>query len=187
MRPADEDGARRAAQRILEERAQALARPLAEPASLGTLIEILRLSIGGERYAIETRFVREVTRAAVPTPVPGTPDFIAGLVVVHGEVLAVIDFCRLLGTTRAQGGFAELVVCGEREAEFGLLADTVDDVVSLPTAELHPAPDCGRQAGYLRGVTKDALIVLDGTALLAEPRFFVDHKSAEDKHLEAYR
>src|SRR2546429_170226 len=64
----------------------------------------------------------------------------------------------------------------EERAEFGVLADTVYEVMTVRTEEVFEPPGSVAGVGreYLRGVTKEALIVLDGSVLLQAIRFFID-------------
>src|SRR5687768_11763794 len=96
---------------ILRRRARNLATPpqLAAPA---TIVDVLGFTLGGAPYAVETRFLREVTRLADLTPVPGAPDLLLGLVSVRGEVVAVFDLRRLLGFGAGGDGARRLLVLG---------------------------------------------------------------------------
>jgi len=60
-----------------------------------------------------------------------------------------------------------VVVIGTGRAMFGLFADEVEVVRSLNAGDLRP-PDnpSAARAGIVRGVTPDALVVLDAQALL---------------------
>jgi len=163
------------ARRIMDERARVLAPapPAARPA--GEQIELLVFSLAGARYGIETRFVREVARLAEVTPIPGATDFLAGVAAIRGEILGVLDPRPIFGL--AAGALtARMILCGEQHAEFGLLIDQAHDVVILPLTELFEPPGSASGAGraYLRGVTKDALVVLDGARLLGDEQLFVD-------------
>ncbi len=158
--------------RILEERARALARPLAAAGSEGAMLELVVFSIGGGRYALETRHVREVARLRDLTPVPGAADFLIGVTSIRGEFLALVDLRYTLGLP-AQGllDLSYLVVVGTERAEFGILTDAVHEVTLLPAAEVRAPP--GEARDHLRGVTRDALAVLDGDRLMADERLFV--------------
>ena len=152
------------AQALLQRRARELARPLATGRAVEQL-ELLHLTIGGERYAIETRYVVEVLRHPTAAPLPGAVRPVAAVVAWRGRILTALDL-------RAGGGAlpdrpAVLAVLGRERAELGLLADTVDGVgdVALDTLTAVPeGPTAWRN--YLRAVTADAEPVLDGAALL---------------------
>jgi len=168
--------------RILEERAQLAARPSAAagPAQ-GEEVEVVRFSLGRERYAMETHYVREVLGVAELSQVPGTPGFFAGLANLRGNLLAVVDLARFLEVPRiADAAFARIIVCGRDDPELGFLADGVDEVTAVPVREVlsptgHFAAN-GRD--YLRGMTGEALIILDGAALLNDRRLFIDQGDA---------
>jgi purine-binding chemotaxis protein CheW len=161
---------------ILEERARALARVPAEPAADAEEIEAVVFNLAGETYAIETAFVREVAPLPPLALLPGAPDFFAGAVSLRGQVLAVVDLRRLFGLPLLGGNApARMVVLGEGQPEFGVLAEAVSEVAKLPRGRLlEPAAPAGLTPEHVRGVTEQALIVLDGAALLRDGRLFID-------------
>jgi purine-binding chemotaxis protein CheW len=165
------------AQAVLEERARALARVPTEALRGAEVLEVVEFGLAGERYAIETRYVRAVVRSAGCVPVPGAPDFLAGLLNLHGEPLAVVDLLRFFGVSGGLPGTAAcVVVLGCERAEFAVLADAVDEVQRLPLDEVLAPPDSTTGTGRecLRGVTANALVVLDGARLLQDSRLFID-------------
>jgi purine-binding chemotaxis protein CheW len=174
------DGQRTSPERIravLEERARAAARiPTAAP-DAGAVIEIVRFDLGCEHYALETQFLREILPSKECTPLPGAPDFLAGIINLRGQILAVMDLRRLFNIARpADMATSRIIVLGQERMEFGVVADAVHDVLLLRLDALRSAPDSvsGIAHEYLRGVTADALIVLDGAVLLKDPRLIVD-------------
>jgi len=74
-------------------------------------------------------------------------------------------------------------IFGQNRSEFGILADQVFDVSVLRGDEVlePPASAHGIGRSYLRGLTKDALIVLDGERLLRDPRLYVDQSPDGDR------
>jgi purine-binding chemotaxis protein CheW len=161
---------------VLDERARRLSTPLtADPG--GDSLEVLTFGLGSARYAIEQGFVHEVVRLQNITPVPGTPSFVAGLTNHRGHILCLIDVREALGLpTAPTNDLARIIVLGEQTMEFGLLAERADDTRSIPLATLRPLPEgmVGSNRGLYRAMTRDGLIVLDGRALLHDPRFVVD-------------
>lgn len=165
------------AREVLDERARALARvPSAAPRA-SEILEAAIFALGNERYGVETRFVREVVRLTDFTPLPGAPAFLAGVMNLRGEIVALIDL-RAFFALPARGltDLARVLVLGDGRAEFGVLTDAAEEVVALRVEDVHPPPESAVGVGreYLRGVTADALIVLDGAALLRDGRLFVD-------------
>ncbi len=165
------------ARAVMEERARLLARVPVQPALAAEVLEVATFALANERYAIETRYVREVVRFTDFTPVPGAPDFLVGITNLRGEILAVIDLKKFFGiATRGVTDLARVIVLGGERAEFGVLADAAQEVLRLRTDEVLEPPGSlsgiGRE--YLRGLTQDALIVLDGKVLLQDTRLVID-------------
>ena len=165
------------AKAILDERARALARVPPAPPKASEVLEIATFALANEHYGVETRFVREVVRLADFTPLPGAPPFLVGVLNLRGEILALIDLRTFFGVpARGLTDLARVLVLGDERPEFGVLADAAHEVTTLRVDEVHEPPDSAAGVGreYLRGVTKDALIVLDGAALLRDGRLFID-------------
>jgi purine-binding chemotaxis protein CheW len=173
-------------QEILEERARRLAgapAPPIAPAPGAPVLEVVVFALGNEEYALETRHVREVVRLADCTPLPGAPPFLLGAFNLRGDILAVFDlrsFFGIAGQRPAEG--ARVLVLGGERAEFGLLADAAREVRGVQADEILEPPGAVAGAGreYVRGVTKEALIVLDGAVLLGDRRLFIDWDETAD-------
>jgi purine-binding chemotaxis protein CheW len=180
MEKATEEGLRHSPERaraLMDERARALARVPEEAASVARVLEVVVFDLGDECYAVETVHVREVVRLGGLTPLPGAPDFLAGVTNLRGQILAIFDLRRLFGAPPQRAGEpSRVVVLGAGRAEFGVLADTVHTVATLAEERVREpqAPVAGAARAYLRGVTPDGWILLDGTALLRDPRLAID-------------
>jgi purine-binding chemotaxis protein CheW len=165
---------------VLKERARALARPVTELVE-GTSRVMVVFSLGDERYAIETRFVMTVSRVCDVIPLPGAAAHVLGLSSVQGELLVVFDLRVMLGIpSPARADASRMLILGSKHAELAIIADAVHDVLRLQDNDLFPLPASTAEGEkpYLRGVTSEAVTVFDGSALLADPRLYVDESSA---------
>jgi len=97
------------------------------------LRNVIVFTIGGLRYALELRWVREVVSLGFVTNVPTAPQTLGGVCNLHGTILPVLDVGALLvgvsGLAARQGDGALVV-----EAEglvCALRVDQVDQVASL--------------------------------------------------------
>ncbi len=165
------------ARTVLDERARLLAR--VPPLVLGAseTLEVVTFTLGDEFYALETQHVSEVIRVGDITPVPGAPSFLAGVINLRGEIVAVVDLRPLLGLgPRAVTDLSRILVLGDERIEFALLVDSTQEVLRLRYDSILEPPGelAGTARPYLRGVTVDALIVLDGLALLRDQRLFIE-------------
>jgi len=156
--------------RILGERARIAARPALEPDEAERL-EILAFFLGGETYAVETSHVREVCRLKDLAAIPCTPPFVVGVMNLRGRILAIFDIGKLFELPSK--GITELnrvIVMGDDDDEFGLLADSIEGVRKVSAADLQDGLPTltGIRERFLKGVTGQGLAVLDGGRLLAD-------------------
>lgn len=165
------------AKAVMDERARALARVPPRPPGAAEVLKVAILTLSHERYAIETHHVRRVVRLEDLTPIPGAPDFLIGVINLRGEILDVFDLRCLFGLAVGEvTDQSRVVVLGDERDEFGVLADATHEVTTLRIEEVHEPPGslAGIGRNYLRGVTAETLIVLDGAALLQDARFTID-------------
>lgn len=161
-------------QEILEARARALAHAPVHQAP-GEMLEVVTFSLAGERYALEADHVCEVQRWTECTPIPGAVAHLRGLVNLRGDLLAVFDLRRLLGLVEQEPQeSAFILVLGRGHPELGIAAEAIHEVRKVRLDALHEPPAGGTDRRLVRGVTEEALIVLDGPALLADERLFID-------------
>ncbi|HDS62961.1 MAG TPA: chemotaxis protein CheW [Methanofollis liminatans] len=156
--------------KLLQTRARALAQPEEEPHE-AALSEILTFRLASREYAVETRYVREVFIIREITPVPGVPDFIAGICAVRGEIISVVDLRRRFSIP--EEGLTDLnrvIVLTDGAMTFGILADYITDIGTTPTGDLAPVDPGSTPIGerYLLGVAEGSQIVLDAAAILAD-------------------
>jgi purine-binding chemotaxis protein CheW len=140
-------------------------------------MEVVSFTLASETYAIETCNIREIAALNSISRVPGAPDFIAGVINLHGQIVALIDLKKLFGLHNTEWSTeAKVLILGTEHTEFGIIADKVDTVLKLQRSDLHDPPDTITGAGrdHLLGVTLEALIVLDGKAMIQDKRLFVN-------------
>lgn len=165
--------------RILRDRAQALAKPLAEVRTAAEVLDLLVFSLPGERYGIETSHVLEVISLRELAPVPCTPPVILGVVNHRGRILPVLDLRRLFtlpGQGVTEGGRVVAVEAGGMT--FGIFADAVAGTIQVADHEIaHPLVTLtGGLQAFIRGVTGEMVVVLDLEALVRDPRIVVNEE-----------
>jgi chemotaxis signal transduction protein len=169
----------KAVEAVWRERAERIS---ARPVSAGSAqnaFPVLVLGIGTERYGIDLPDVVEVLPLLSPTPVPGAPAVLAGVINVHGEIRPVIDLKRVLGMETAEDGPARVILLRKDGRELGLQIDSVEQIRWIGAGELGTG-ELGagefEQSGngsvggsrHIRGSTKDLLMLLTTEALFAE-------------------
>jgi purine-binding chemotaxis protein CheW len=160
----------------LDERARLLAKPIVERRADRDEREYVIFTIKPETYAIECRYVRRITRSAGIASIPGTPPFVAGVVRVREEIHSVFDLRALLGGQRqAITNDAKIMALGEQRIEFCLLVDEVTEIAAIAAPDIHSRDFERERDGrkFIRGVTNDAILVLDTAALLRDETLYI--------------
>jgi purine-binding chemotaxis protein CheW len=143
---------------ILLERARLLAIPTAgEDADPGR--DFVRLTLCGDRFAIDAEHVLEATPLGEPTPVPGTPSFVLGVVNHRGRVLPVFDLRgQLIPHGDISAELTQTVAVAIDGLTFGIAAESVEQTTRERVEDLDA----------------ELVTVLDLEALAADPRLRID-------------
>jgi purine-binding chemotaxis protein CheW len=161
---------------VLKRRAEQLAK-LPPSAEAGDEVEVLVCSLGGERYAVETRHLRAVQWASGITPVPSTPRFVVGIVSVRGEIVTLLDLASMIGLTAMtfkDGEACPALLLGLPGLRSGLLVDEVLGVERYRLNSLQPSLS-GRE--FARGVGPSNTVLLDLELLFGSGRFTINDDS----------
>ncbi len=154
----------------------ALAREPEKEESAEEYLPVIEFLLAAEKYAFESAHVREVYPLKDFSPIPCTPPFILGLANVRGRMVSVIDIKKFFDLPeKGLGQLNKIIILRHDEMEFGILADAVLGVRSIPLNLIQPPLPTlsGIRAEYLRGVTKEGLAILDAARLLADKKIVV--------------
>ena len=162
---------------ILRTRARSLAAGgKAEARSPQQILEVVEFVLGPEHYGIESCHIREIHPLNEFTPLPCTPSFVLGLVNVRGQILSIINIKRLFDLPeKGLTDLNKLIIVHANHLELGILADAIVGVRGIALEELHPALPTltGVREDYLKGITKDPLVVLDIARILSDEKILV--------------
>lgn len=177
----DSDFSAKQRQKILRQRALILAQEPEGSISDEVMIEVVEFMLADEVYAIESSYVAEVYPIKDFTPVPCTPVFVFGLVNLRGKIISVIDMRRFFDLPdKGLSDLNKIIVLKDETMEFGILADSILTVRLLKVSQILPAlPTLTEvRSEYLKGVTPDLVVVLDGSKLLTDRKLLV-HEEAQ--------
>lgn len=107
----------------------------------------LEFQLGTESYAVELSKVKEVITPPEMTPIPKSPPYVCGLMNLRGLVLTVVDLRKKLGITPIKDETQNAVIIfdlGERMV--GVVVDSIQKVLNLPTDKIKPIPDADAQS-----------------------------------------
>lgn len=154
---------------VLEQRARALSRPTTQEFRTGR--DHMVTVIGAQRVAVPVTAVREVLAPAPVTRLPRTPPELPGVRAVRGEVLCLADTAAVLGLSHDRAQEEQHVVVLLGEAPLGLLVDEIAELTTIDEAEMGRPPATGSSfANLLTAVTRSGTLLLDPSAVLADPR-----------------
>jgi purine-binding chemotaxis protein CheW len=165
--------------RILHDRAVELAREYAAAVDDADGIDVTVFRLGNELYAFESSLIREIVPLKGYTPLPCVPPFIAGITNLRGRILSLLNLHRLFELPdEAEENNRSVVVLAHDGMEFGIIAGAVEGVAHVAFSALQAELPTlqGSMEKYLRGVTAERLIVLDGLALLHDPALVVNEE-----------
>jgi purine-binding chemotaxis protein CheW len=125
------------------------------PAAAGGLAKLVCFFLHGQEYAadiaevVETLAVRPITRVFL------TPPWLAGIMNLRGDVVAILDLARLLGMPPTLlTDDSRIVLCRHQGRKAGLLVEGLAElrVLDLGAVEPPPATLPAEVANLLRGI-----------------------------------
>ena len=138
-----------------------------------TQLEVLVFEVGGQRYALRSREVRELVRAVTMVALPRAPAIIEGIINVRGTVVPVLDIrTRFRLPARAVAHTDHLILAWAGLRLVALRADRALDLARLEASEDARAIVPG--ADYVSGVARLA----DGLVLIHDLRTFLSQAEA---------
>jgi len=127
------------------------------------LVEVCSVRVGQTLFGVPIAHILEIVGGARPRPVPLAPAFVGGLVHYRGDVLTTVSLRQVLGLP-AREGAQDLLVLESPGGCFGLLVDTVGEVLQVSPADHEPNPSIldERRRALFAGAykLKDRLLVM---------------------------
>jgi purine-binding chemotaxis protein CheW len=146
---------------------------ISETGPRATHIEYVTVLIAQQMFGLPIHRVQDVFMPDTMTRVPLAPVEIAGVLNLRGRIVTAIDMRRRLAMPdRAVAGPLYAVGVEHKGESFGLLIDSVGEVLNLPASGLEPNPVnldarwVGMSAGVYR-LQGQLMVVLDVDRVLA--------------------
>ena len=143
--------------------------------------EYLHFTLGPEHYAIELNQIKEIIKASEITPVPRTPDYVAGIISLRGEIIPIYRLNQILSLIRADDITSRLVLVveGRNRAVAGLMVSRIINVVRVSNKAIEPPPATLAESGreFVIGIGR-----IDGLMLIMLDLDTVIGGSADGDH-----
>ena len=129
----------------------------------GSTVQLIAFTVGEQYYSVDIMAVREIRAWSGTTALPNTADFVRGVINLRGTIVPIIDLRARFGGGLTDANKTHVVIIlsiGNRL--YGLLADTVSDILTIPEKDVHGVPESDGEAEnpFIRGlITKDSRMV----------------------------
>ncbi len=164
---------------ILRERAREMAKEPVKQITDSLIQSFLVFDLAGETYCINAQFVREVYPLKDYTSLPGVPSYILGIINVRGQILTIVNLKKLFNLPeKGLGELNKVIIIRDQKMEFGILADSITGFNGLQCESIGELPTTFQGIGsdYLKGITPENIIILDGEKILSDNGIIVDEK-----------
>jgi purine-binding chemotaxis protein CheW len=133
--------------------------------------QYLTYKLEDEIFAVDVAKVREILDFTPATKVPGTPEFMRGVINVRGNVVPVVDMRLKFGLTKTEKTVDTCIVVMEIVVDddttvLGALVDSVQEVFEIEASHIEPPPRMGTRwrTEFIKGIGKrneELIIILD--------------------------
>ncbi len=129
--------------------------------------QFLTFLLGGDVFAINILNIREILEYSQLTPVPMTPNFIAGVLNLRGSVVPIINLALRFDKADAEITKRTSIVIveithEEQKLEIGVIVDIVNEVIEIPEIEAAPSFGASIRTDFIEGMGKvnDAFTII---------------------------
>jgi purine-binding chemotaxis protein CheW len=138
-------------------------------------VEIAVFLLGNDLYGFDIEHLREVCTLSDVTYIPCAPNFVVGVINLRGQIIPILDillFMNMSGNSDRPCVFNKAIILERNKLVVGFLVDEVIGARQVPVSSLQQIlhADDGHKAEYVKGITKERLVVLDAGKLLEDPR-----------------
>lgn len=138
--------------------------------------EYLTFLLDGEEFGIDILRVQEIMVWSPVTEIPGTPDYLRGVINLRGVIVPIVDMRQRFGRAAVEYKDTTVVIVlrtGDIETGVvvGLVVDGVSEVYKVEEGQIKSAPNFGdhvdsRFVSGMATVEEKIIIILNATRLL---------------------
>jgi purine-binding chemotaxis protein CheW len=138
---------------------------MTENKNISDELQLVVFDLASEYYGIDISDVKEIIRMQSITRVPGTAEYMEGVLNLRGQIAPVVDLRKRLHLrVTEQTKESRIVVIDIGNKNVGVIVDGVNEVLRIPVSSVEP-PAQMLQSGdsiHLKGIAKlqDKLVIL---------------------------
>lgn len=109
----------------------------------GELNTIISFKAADEQFAFDALIVRHILELGKITRIPNVPDYLLGVINLHGNILPVADFRMMIGADNVNRTKDTSIIIispnNQIESYIGLVVDMVNEVITINPALIQPS------------------------------------------------
>lgn len=140
-------------------------------------LKMLGFYLHPETYAIDYEYVKEVKTVHEVCTIPGTPDFIMGIINYRGKMLSVMNLKVFFGLNqKGLTEFNKLIILGKGSFQLGILTDGIFGNMDIDEFGLSnpPLTVSGPGSEFIKAVSPDGTIIIDTKKLINSEQIIVN-------------
>jgi len=118
--------------------------------TLDTDVQVLELSLGDSRFAIDIEQVDEIVERTQLTSIPNSPSHVAGLMDLRGQTTRIIDPKEALDVASEKSGDRVIILDIDEESQIGWIVDAVYQVFRVDEYGVENAVDSPAIQGIIK-------------------------------------
>ncbi len=154
------------------------------------MAQYLTFTLDSEVFAVNISKVREVLDFTAITKVPGTPEFMRGVINLRGSVVPIVDLKIKFGMSKTEKTVHTSIVIMDATLDsettiLGALVDSVQEVIDMGPGQIEPAPRIGTRlkTEFIKGMGKrdgQFIIILDIDKVFSSDELALAQASGEE-------
>ncbi len=102
-------------------------------------VKLVIFSLQKDYYAFYGSDIKEILPPVKITYIPGSPDFIIGVINLRGDIESVINIHKFMGLPAGKPADSNRITIAEKDGiRSGILVDSVEDVIDIPISSIKP-------------------------------------------------
>ena len=121
-------------------------------------IQIVEFLLGDDKFAINLFDVKEIVEYTRITPLPGSSQYIKGIIDLRGEITTIIDLKAKMNITSSTTSLEQsriiVIDSSVTKGKTGILVDDVTTVLSIRDSQIDKKINEGTDSQYILGIIK---------------------------------
>ena len=135
-------------------------------------LQLVGFRVGQQSYGLPITTVREIVRPPEISPVPQSPDHVAGVMNLRGRIVPVIDLRKRFHLAIEESAKNRVLVLAHEGKLVGFLVDSASEVLKVAHEEIETSPNLfgDTTERFVTGIAKykgRLVVLLDAGKLLA--------------------